>query len=146
MARHAKHGFLVMRARKRSKGDHGQLPGGRVDVEAGELPREAAAREMREETGMDGPPSRLAYVCDVAGKRFFALKLRDEDALASGNVGVSLPVGGESFPLRLSEEHTGFMFVATREAAARAVMAHSGGHPADALLRLDEAAVFGTSP
>ena len=51
---HPTHGLLLLRAYKKKKGTHHQLPGGRVDAEElafEDAHRRAAARELREETG-----------------------------------------------------------------------------------------------
>ena len=47
---HPKHGLLLLRAYKKKKGVHHQLPGGRVDAEElafEDAHRRAAARELR---------------------------------------------------------------------------------------------------
>lgn len=59
LARHPRHGLLLLQASKRKKGVHYQIPGGHVDepeIEAHGLKsgcRAAAARELFEETGID---------------------------------------------------------------------------------------------
>ena len=50
---HPKHGLLLLRAYKKKKGEHHQLPGGRVDADElayEDAHRRAAARELREES------------------------------------------------------------------------------------------------
>ena len=52
VVRHNSRGYLLLRAYKRKKGVHYQLPGGRIDRDDAS-PASAAARELFEETGVD---------------------------------------------------------------------------------------------
>jgi 8-oxo-dGTP pyrophosphatase MutT (NUDIX family) len=66
--------FLLTRRAPRLKAHSGQwaLPGGRVDD--GELPLDAARRELREEIGLDLPPSALlGYLDDYATRSGFVI-------------------------------------------------------------------------
>ncbi|MEJ8660875.1 NUDIX domain-containing protein [Streptomyces sp. MS1.AVA.4] len=76
------------------------LPGGTVESDAGETPREAARRETLEEIGLDVEPGRLlamdwvrghdrppivAYVYDggvLSGERFSAIRLQEEELIS----------------------------------------------------------------
>ena len=80
---HPTHGLLLLRAYKKKKGTHHQVPGGRVNAEElqyEDAHRRAAARELREETGIAIEPARLK---DTAVRRknreYFFLELRDAD-------------------------------------------------------------------
>ena len=90
IAFHRDLGVLLLRAHKKRKGDHYQLPGGRVDaaeIETHGLEpsfAHAAARELFEETGLRVDRARLAPVrdgagrpLDMSGRRFFVLELGD---------------------------------------------------------------------
>ena len=90
---HPKHGLLLLRAYKKKKGVHHQLPGGRVDAEELEYEdahRRAAARELREETGIDVPP---ACLTDTAVRRknreYFFLELKDADGAGRDRVEIT---------------------------------------------------------
>ena len=129
IAKHPKHGFLVLYAYKDKKGgEHGQLPGGRVD--RGEHRQIAAVRELLEETGMIISTDRLRPLKHIAdGYFFFALDLMDSDQVKGGDVCSS----GEDFKLKMSEEHTRFQFFKDWKSASAAVVRHSKGIPSRAI-------------
>ena len=148
LARHPRHGLLLLQASKRKKGVHYQLPGGHVDrpeIEAHGLEsgcRAAAARELFEETGIDvrADSHRLRAAALSApqrynGRFYFELELSDDDGVGAADGGVQ-PLSAEpfcevhpvTFLVRLSHEHTAWRFEPDVEAAAKAVHAHSGGY------------------
>ena len=141
---HPTHGLLLLRAYKKKKGVHHQLPGGRVDAEELELEdahRRAAARELREETGIDVPMTRLNVATDREGeivrrnnREYFFLELRDAD----GRAGPDSDHDNAScaFTLALSGEHTGFTFERDLAKAENMIRLHSGGENALALRAL----------
>ncbi len=131
---HPKHGLLLLRAYKKKKGTHHQLPGGRVDAEELEhedAHRRAAARELREETGIDVRPARLM---DAAVRRnnreYFFLELRDADGAGPDRDHDNAAC---AFTLALSGEHTGFTFERDLAKAENMIRLHSGGENAVAL-------------
>ena len=144
IAFHRDLGVLLLRAHKKRKGDHYQLPGGRVDaaeIETHGLEpsfAHAAARELFEETGLRVDRARLAPVrdgagrpLDMSGRRFFVLELGDADARAGDDCARAQPEC--PFRLRLSREHTGFCFARDAAEAVEMVRPHSGGRPSQAL-------------
>ena len=134
---HPKHGLLLLRAYKKKKGVHHQLPGGRVDAEELEYEdahRRAAARELREETGIAVP---LARLMDTAVRRknreYFFLELRDADGAGPERDHENTAC---AFTLALSGEHTGFTFERDLAKAEDMIRLHSGGENALALRAL----------
>ena len=134
---HPTHGLLLLRAYKKKKGVHHQLPGGRVDAEElafEDAHRRAAARELREETGIDVPPARLM---DTAVRRknreYFFLELRDADGAGPDRDHANAE---NPFTLALSGEHTGFTFERDLAKAEDMIRLHSGGENALALRAL----------
>ena len=99
---HATHGLLILRAWKKKKGSHWQLPGGHVDppeIEKLGLDKAflaGAKRELFEETGLKLPAERFVPVyvtktggdgleCfELKGRRYFLIELYDEDSLEFG--------------------------------------------------------------
>eukprot|EP00949_MAST-11_sp_MAST-11-sp1_P005361 g5361.t1 len=152
IAMHREHGVLLLQAEKRKKGVHFQLPGGRIDKQEVDqydsclegAQRAAAARELFEETGIDlrgeNSSRRLiqldfpeSMLSSIGNRRcFFFLDLCDEDA-PSADHDSERPITGEDFKLKISKEHTGFMFERNIERAAAAVKKHSGGKCSKAL-------------
>ena len=135
---HPTHGLLLLRAYKKKKGVHHQLPGGRVDAEELELDdahRRAAARELREETGIAIEPARLT---DTAVRRknreYFFLELQDADNAAGPDR--DHENAACAFTLALSGEHTGFTFERDLAKAETMIRLHSGGENALALRAL----------
>ena len=131
---HPTHGLLLLRAYKKKKGTHHQVPGGRVDAEElqyEDAHRRAAARELREETGIDVPPARLM---DTAVRRknreYFLLELRDADGAGPDR---DHAAAENPFTLALSGEHTGFTFERDLAKAENMIRLHSGGENAHAL-------------
>lgn len=134
---HPKHGLLLLRAYKKKKGEHHQLPGGRVDADElayEDAHRRAAARELREETGIDVPP---ACLTDTAVRRknreYFFLELRDADGAGPDRDHANAAC---EFTLALSGEHTGFTFERDLAKAEGMIRLHSGGENALALRAL----------
>jgi len=127
IARHNKHGYLVLNAFKERKGQHGQLPGGRIDL--GENGAVASVRELFEETGILVTTDRIKYLWPIGNKHFYYVELNDNDQVKGGQLSHS----GEQFRLKLSDEHISFSFYKDIHAAAKAVLRHSGGAPANAL-------------
>ena len=134
---HPTHGLLLLRAYKKKKGVHHQLPGGRVDAEELEYEdahRRAAARELREETGIVVSPARLK---DAAVRRnnreYFLLELRDADGAGPDRDHDNAAC---AFTLALSGEHTGFTFERDLAKAENMIRLHSGGENAVALRAL----------
>lgn len=156
IAAHDKYGILLLRAYKKKKGEHFQLPGGHVDsgdwpnskfsesstcsnivkVEAG---RNAAARELFEETGIDVRSEegklRLRYLerCGQKNRFYFSLELSDADNPDLEDSGGTKALSGHSFALRLSKEHTGFTFVKDASVAVEMTVLHSNGKSSAAL-------------
>ena len=134
---HPTHGLLLLRAYKKKKGVHHQLPGGRVDAEElafEDAHRRAAARELREETGIDVPPARLM---DAAVRRkhreYFFLDLKDADGAGPDR---DHDNAKNPFTLALSGEHTGFTFERDLAKAENMIRLHSDGENAVALRAL----------
>lgn len=97
IARHTDFGFILLRSFKRKKGEHFQLPGGRVDPEdvitaksldAEEVARVAAAREFFEETGIDLRNNLQRLKClkplgiGEGSRYFFELLLNQDDSIS----------------------------------------------------------------
>ena len=144
---HPTHGLLLLRAYKKKKGVHHQLPGGRVDAEELERDdahrpahRRAAVRELREETGIDVPLTRLKVATDREGavvrrknREYFLLELRDADGAGPDRDHDNAAC---AFTLALSGEHTGFTFERDLAKAENMIRLHSGGENALALRAL----------
>lgn len=157
LVRHAEYGYLLLRSFKRKKGEHYQLPGGRVDPGDAVKPenpqdtaRRAGARELFEETRIDVRTTldRLTPLLSnnaFAPYYYFELQLQPSDnhltappPNSGGDVpaaNITQPVSGEPFGLILSSEHTGFRFVQDLEEAACLTAKHSGGRNAQFLRR-----------
>ena len=137
---HPTHGLLLLRAYKKKKGTHHQLPGGRVDadeLEYEDAHRRAAVRELREETGIAAGPARLKDATDREGavvrrknREYFFLELRDADGAGPDR---DHDDAACAFTLALSGEHTGFTFERDLAKAEDMIRLHSGGENALAL-------------
>ena len=137
---HPTHGLLLLRAYRKKKGTHHQLPGGRVYAEElafEDAHRRAAARELREETGIVVSPARLKDATDREGKivrrknrEYFFLELRDADGAGPDRDHDNASC---AFTLALSGEHTGFTFERDLAKAENMIRLHSGGENAHAL-------------
>ena len=151
VARHPRHGVLLLQADKAKKGGlHYQLPGGHVDraeletFGAARAAKVAAARELFEETGIDvrARLSRLkrldAKVFDGGKRSFFLMDLSDADGVWGTALALT-PPPVIAFTLTISHEHTGFVFEPSLEKAAGMVQKHSGGYCSAALLGLKSA-------
>mmetsp|Transcript_60769 Transcript_60769/g.113626 ORF Transcript_60769/g.113626 Transcript_60769/m.113626 type:complete len:189 (-) Transcript_60769:73-639(-) len=152
IARHKRHGYLLLRSEKPKKGTHYQLPGGHVDFYEAKFygwenaTAAAALRELHEETGLDFSAEknrlhRIMFPANVQarlGQRYFyEVRLRDDDSLHLKGCldGLEASKTGENnFYLRLSSEHTGFAFEPDLHKAAEALQYHSGGKCSRALL------------
>ena len=121
IVKHNTNGYLILNAYKERKGQHGQLPGGRIDVN--EAPEQAAVREFFEETGILVSSPRLKRLPSIGNKYFFFLEITDSDQVKGGTLSNS----GETFRLKLSEEHVSYTFYKDIHAASKAVLKHSGG-------------------
>jgi len=141
IAKHARHGYLLLVAFKKQKGRHCQIPGGHVDDSDASV-MAAAARELYEETGIDlrapAEMQRLKLVVFPSGgvqhhaRQFFRLELQDSDALGSHK-----PETGENFTLKLSDEHQAFRFEKEASKAAEMIRLHSGGRNREAFLKAE---------
>lgn len=124
--RHAKHGFLLLKAFKKRKGTHYQIPGGRID-ESDSSPAYAAARELFEETGIDIRSHELIVRLEpllfpdgslVFEKRqYFALNIDDNDPILP-KIESSSDASKGPPTLRLSKEHIGAEWVSDTLKAA----------------------------
>ena len=134
---HPTHGLLLLRAYKKKKGTHHQLPGGRVDAEElafEDAHRRAAARELREETGIAIEPARLTDApVRRKNREYFLLELRDADGAGPDR---DHDDAACAFTLALSGEHTGFTFERDLAKAENMIRLHSGGENAVALRAL----------
>ena len=119
---------------KKKKGEHHQLPGGRVDAEElafEDAHRRAAARELREETGIAIEPARLTDApVRRKNREYFLLELRDADGAGPDR---DHDDAACAFTLALSGEHTGFTFERDLAKAENMIRLHSGGENALAL-------------
>eukprot|EP00123_Amoebidium_parasiticum_P014557 comp22554_c0_seq1/m.34319 comp22554_c0_seq1/g.34319 ORF comp22554_c0_seq1/g.34319 comp22554_c0_seq1/m.34319 type:complete len:186 (-) comp22554_c0_seq1:131-688(-) len=151
IAHHPAHGYLLLQASKWKKGGvHYQLPGGWVDdkelqaMGVEQAARVACARELKEETGLDvtGQLHRLEAGTVPGGKNslngryYYRLQLGDGDSVKPYEGQRRSPVRaltGQDFHLRLSMEHTGFVFEPDTNKAASMIVQHSGGKNSQAL-------------
>ena len=134
---HPTHGLLLLRAYKKKQGTHHQLPGGRVDAEElafEDAHRRAAARELREETGIAIEPARLTDApVRRKNREYFLLELRDADGAGPDR---DHDDAACAFTLALSGEHTGFTFERDLAKAENMIRLHSDGENAVALRAL----------
>jgi 8-oxo-dGTP pyrophosphatase MutT (NUDIX family) len=148
---HNQRGYLILYARKIKKGEHGQLSGGKLDDN--ETPKDAALRELKEETGLEIDSKRLIRLFDIDKKRFFLLRITDSDSLP---LSTSLTIEQQpttqnstvnnnnvkDFHIQLSSEHVRYEFIKDIENAAKAVLSHSGGSCSEALMKFKTHELF----
>jgi len=135
---HPSYGFLLLKAYKRKKGLHYQVPGGRVDqheLEDQLCFQVAAARELFEETGID-VRSNLGRLQELDVKqtkrKYFYMELENKDSVPLFEEDVLMvSIEGEyknkrTFNLKFSHEHKGAIFEEPSKVAER-IQHHSGG-------------------
>ena len=138
------YGYLLLRAYKKSKGLHHQLPGGHIDKcelhghSFEEAAKMAAKRELFEETGLNiKDESRLKYLkLGIKNRVYFQLLLKDEDSLHHTINKQQLTKSlndKQEFYLKLSVEHNAFQFEKDISKAIEMISQHSGGKNSDAL-------------
>eukprot|EP01084_Bolivina_argentea_P086911 157040_1 len=134
-----RYGYLLLSAYKKKKGVHYQLPGGHIDkselnsYSLEEASKIAANRELFEETGIKiTDMSRLIYLnFGIKNRTYFGLLLDETDSLNNKNT-KSLD-DTQHFYLKLSHEHTGFIFEKDIKKAIVMIKQHSGGKNSEAL-------------
>ncbi|KNC86109.1 hypothetical protein SARC_01725 [Sphaeroforma arctica JP610] len=162
---HPRLGLLVLRAFKKRKGTHFQIPGGNVDrrdwgPQGTKTLTEAVVtgvtRELFEETGLEfrNTPERVNIVrlsdgslLAMKDRYYVVIVINDEDTVKPPTGPLSKPLteaGEDSFRIKLSKEHTGFYFEPDLEKAAEQISLHSGGKNSIALRQLVKAGVFKT--
>lgn len=141
------YGYLLLRAYKKSKGIHYQLPGGHIDkhelhgrnvMEAGKI---AAKRELFEETGLSINISQLKYLnFGIKNRVYYQLLIKNDDSLHINNNDnndinkLTLSLNDkQSFYLKLSNEHNGFQFEKNILKCIEDIKLHSGGYNSKAL-------------
>eukprot|EP01084_Bolivina_argentea_P267369 453828_1 len=139
-------GYLLLRAYKKKKGEHHQLPGGRMDSSEldknsmQDAARKAAKRELFEETGLNIETYRLHHLnLDIKDRYFFELILDEKESLDRYNrketsIGLDQSLNAkQAFYLKLSKEHNGFLFENNVYKAMKMIKLHSGGKCSKAL-------------
>jgi len=146
IAYNKQYGYLLLRAFKKGKGLHHQLPGGHLDksemvgVSFEEAAKRAALRELYEETGLKVDGERLKFLkLGIKNRVYFQLLLTMEDSLHHdaeydeiSNLTISLQEDQE-FYLKISHEHNGFVFEKDIGTAIQMIQQHSGGKNSEAL-------------
>eukprot|EP00485_Elphidium_margaritaceum_P008432 CAMPEP_0202696098 /NCGR_PEP_ID=MMETSP1385-20130828/9459_1 /ASSEMBLY_ACC=CAM_ASM_000861 /TAXON_ID=933848 /ORGANISM="Elphidium margaritaceum" /LENGTH=240 /DNA_ID=CAMNT_0049352209 /DNA_START=145 /DNA_END=867 /DNA_ORIENTATION=+ len=148
IAYHRTFGYLLLRAYKKNKGSHYQLPGGHIDksemygCSMEDSAKKAAMRELYEETGLpiDDDTRLKCLKLGIKNRVYFQFLLRDEDSLhivaADKHQHKDLTASldpSQTFYLRLSSEHNAFVFEKDIYKSIEMVRQHSGGKNSDAL-------------
>eukprot|EP01083_Nonionella_stella_P212701 767840_1 len=142
IAYNKRYGYLLLRAYKKGKDLHYQLPGGHIDKSelhgcsfenAAKL---AAKRELFEETGLNiNDNSRLKNLklnINDNSRVYFQLLLKDTDSLS--NEYVKSLDDKQDFYLKIDpHEHNGFVFEKDINKAIDMIKKHSGGKNSEAL-------------
>eukprot|EP01083_Nonionella_stella_P015972 44663_1 len=142
------YGYLLLRSYKKKNsppGEHHQLPEGRTSsmVEGLEAAREAAKRELFEETGLNIDTYRFHHLnLDIKDRYFFELILDATESLDRFHeypyketvIELEKSLNDkQEFYLKLSKEHNGFVFEKNVYKAMHMVKLHSGGECSKAL-------------
>eukprot|EP01083_Nonionella_stella_P114874 340026_1 len=143
------YGYLLLRSYKKKKGEHHQLPGGRLDsseVDKNsmvESARKAAKRELFEETGLNIDTYRFHHLnLNIKDRYFFELILDTKESLDRFDeypykeTAIELEKSlndKQEFYLKLSKEHNGFVFEKNVYKAMHMTKLHSGGKCSKAL-------------
>jgi 8-oxo-dGTP pyrophosphatase MutT (NUDIX family) len=142
-------GFLVLKAFKRKKGVHYQLPGGKIDDSDGgnglSASAAAASRELFEETGLIVKPSELKLLKFAKGldhlerRQYFFYEIDENNyqvakakiyAVSESNKETNKQ---EIIKIKLSKEHIGYDWVVSRVHASHMLAKHSAGASAYAM-------------
>eukprot|EP01083_Nonionella_stella_P005934 17122_1 len=150
------YGYLLLKAYKKGKGQHYQLPGGHIDkselygCSLADAAKMAGKRELFEETGLDIPLDRFKHLKNIVIKdrQYFQLLLDETDSLHIANnaqydetqLTASLNNTQKDFKLKLSHEHNGFEFEKDIDKAIQMIKKHSGGKNSEALAQYAEKA------